>query len=38
MRDRDLANVSGRECSIYSISVKEARNIDVTLKWIIKRA
>ena len=36
-RDRDLSKVSGRECSIYSISAKEARNIDVTMKWIIKR-
>ncbi|POV94109.1 hypothetical protein PSTT_17010 [Puccinia striiformis] len=34
----ELSKVIGREVSIYSISVKESTNIDVTLSWLLKRA
>ncbi|KAA1112568.1 hypothetical protein PGT21_002270 [Puccinia graminis f. sp. tritici] len=34
----ELSKVTGREVSIYSISVKESTNIDVTLSWLMKRA
>ncbi|OAW00232.1 arf/Sar family, other [Puccinia triticina 1-1 BBBD Race 1] len=34
----ELSKVTGREVSIYSISVKESRNIDVALSWLLKRA
>jgi len=34
----DLASISDREISCYSISCKNQRNIDITLQWLIKRA
>lgn len=35
---RELSKVTGREVSIYSISVKESTNIEVALNWLLKRA
>lgn len=34
----ELSKVTGREVSIYSISVKESTNIEVALNWLLKRA
>ncbi|KAM0748573.1 ADP-ribosylation factor-like protein 8B [Meredithblackwellia eburnea MCA 4105] len=34
----DLAKINDREVSCYSISVKNQRNIDLTLTWLLKRA
>ncbi|KAK9893973.1 ARF/SAR superfamily [Cystobasidium minutum MCA 4210] len=34
----ELSKVSGRECSIYSISCMNSTNIDITLDWLTKRA
>jgi len=34
----DLLKVTGRECSIYSISCLNSTNIDITLDWLTKRA
>jgi len=33
-----LSQISGREVCVYSISAKNAVNIDVTLQWLIKHA
>lgn len=32
----DLTSITGREVSCYSISAKNANNIDKTLEWLIK--
>jgi len=34
----ELTKVTGRECSIYSISCLNSTNIDITLDWLRKRA
>lgn len=34
----ELSKVTGRECSIYSISCMNSTNIDITLDWLTKRA
>jgi ADP-ribosylation factor-like protein 8 len=34
---RDLRNIEGREVSCYSISAKEAMNLDAVFKWLVAR-
>jgi len=34
----ELSKVTGRECSIYSISCLNSTNIDITLNWLRQRA
>ena len=34
----DIGSISGREVCCYSISAKNASNIDITMNWLIKHA